>query len=167
MEDITKICRDNLQYQHEWPESLRSMIEQLEERTKQVVLKNKKFTIGKPASNDEVQSDELPIIQNIDKLIMKGKYQKQDMKSCKDFQAFLANHCRVQHYTFQIRKCNDPACCLLYGNPGQKIDWLPDPLLLGNKEHFKPFTDVLRKETTEKDLPSSNVPTATEVASIQ
>ena len=113
------------------------------------------------------RSDELSIIQNIDKLITKGKYQKQDMKSCKDFQAFLANHCRVQHYTFQIRKCNDPACCLLYRNPGQKIDRLPDPLLLGNKEHFKPFTDVLGKETTEKDLPSSNVPTATEVASIQ
>ena len=51
MEDIRKI-----QYQHEWPESLRSMIEQLEERTKQVVLKNKKFTIGKPASNDEVMN---------------------------------------------------------------------------------------------------------------
>ena len=132
-----------------------------------MVLKNKKFTIGKPASNDEVQNDELSIIQNIDKLITKGKYQKQDMKSCKDFQAFLANHCRLQHHTFQIRKSNDPACCLLYRNPGQKIDWLPDPLLLENKEHFKPFTDVLGKETTEKDLPSSYVPTATEVPSMQ
>ena len=34
MEDIRKICRDNLEYQQEWPELLRSMIEQLEERTK-------------------------------------------------------------------------------------------------------------------------------------
>ena len=95
MEDIRKISRDNFQYQQEWSKLLRSMIKQLEERTKQVVLKNNKFIIGKPASNDEVQNEELSMIQNIDKLIMKGIYQKQDMKNCKDLQAFLTNHCRL------------------------------------------------------------------------
>lgn len=46
MEDIRKICGDNLEYQQEWLESLRSMIEQLQERTKHVVLKTKSLLLS-------------------------------------------------------------------------------------------------------------------------
>ena len=108
----------------------------------------------------------MSVIQNIDKSIIKGKYQKQGVKILKDFQAFLADHCRVRHYASQIRQFDDPSCCLPYCNPGGKIDWLPVPALSENKEHFKPFTDVLGKDTTEEDLPGSNVRTATQDAEI-
>ena len=46
MEDIRKICGDNLEYQQEWLESLRSMIDQLLERTKRVVSKTKSLLLS-------------------------------------------------------------------------------------------------------------------------
>lgn len=165
MDDIRKLCDGKVELGKEWMESVRPIIEKLEQRTARVQLKEKNFIVGKPASNENVTNDEAVSI-SIDKAIVRGKYQQKDMKNCKDFENFLKNHCRLRHYTFQVRKCEDPTCCLPYRNPTGKMNWLPDPVLAQDKEHFKPFIDVYEQETTEKDRPSANVQTVTEVAEI-
>ena len=49
-------------------------------------------------------------------------------------------------------------------NPNGKLAWLPDPALCADKTHFTLFDEVVGKKTTEKDLPSTNIPSRVEVA---
>ena len=51
-------------------------------------------------------------------------------------------------------------------NPNGKLPWLRDPVFYADKMHFTPFDEVVGKETTEKDLPSANIPSGAEVAEV-
>lgn len=80
------------------------------------------------------------------------------------FILFTADHCVEQHYSFQIRRCHDEECC---PTPGREWDWVPDPILDVTGQHYKPFEELLGKETTEKDMPSGSKQTVAAVAQEQ
>ena len=70
---------------------------------------------------------------------------------------FFEIHCRARHYTFQIRKCDKPDCCLPAEVPKEELCWLPDPVLDDSGCHFKPYEDVKSCPTTEDHRPSLKV----------
>lgn len=43
---------------------------------------------------------------------------------------------------FQIRKCGDPDCCRPPTTPRDYLQWLPDPVLSEDKEHFLTYKVV-------------------------
>ncbi|XP_062570950.1 uncharacterized protein LOC134272936 [Saccostrea cucullata] len=69
-----------------------------------------------------------------------------------------AKHCRERQYTFQIRKCNDRACCLP-NTENCPEHWLPDPVLDDSGAHYKPYTEVKMEDTVEAKPRSSIVKT--------
>ncbi|KAL3865743.1 hypothetical protein ACJMK2_043103 [Sinanodonta woodiana] len=74
------------------------------------------------------------------------------------------DHCRERHYSFQIRRGHDEGCC---PTPEREWAWLPDPILDITGQHYKPFDELLGKETTDKDRPSSLKQTVAAVAQEQ
>ena len=68
------------------------------------------------------------VINDIDRDIISGKFQKKDMLGKKAYQDFLKQHCRQRHYTIQIRKCGDDTCCRPR-RMKEDFEWVPDPVL--------------------------------------
>ena len=142
----------------EWSKSIQPITEVVNDRTKQASLKGKQFQVANPASNEEVEKAENVVILKVDATISKQECQAKDLESNKDFHSFLEKHCQLRHHILQIRNCNESNCCSLTKNPNGKLPWLPDPVLCTNKTHFTPFDEVVGKETTNKGLPSANIP---------
>lgn len=69
------------------------------------------------------------------------------------------NQCKASHYVFQIRKCEDRACCLEPVVSEDDMKWLPDPNLGESSEHYKAYEEVNGTEPSEIDRPSLKEPT--------
>ena len=84
------------------------------------------------------------------------KLQKHHTKKCQEYADWCEKHCRMQHDSFQVRKCDDEACC----GPHQLEDlsWLPDPELEDCGPHFCPYDEAKMSDMTEKYRPSLNKP---------
>ena len=85
-----------------------------------------------------------------------SKLQKVHTKKIDSYQTWLEKHCRLRHYFFQIRKCDDLDCC---PPPPPKLskeelNWLPDPVLDETGEHYLPYSSVKNLNTTDQDRPS-------------
>ncbi|WAQ98046.1 hypothetical protein MAR_022419 [Mya arenaria] len=72
--------------------------------------------------------------------------------------SWMEKHCRERHYNFQIRKCEDPACCSPSTVPREFLDWLPDPVLDGDTNHYKQYDQLKGIDTTEDSRPSYQKP---------
>ena len=67
---------------------------------------------------------------------------KKDVLKAKTFMAFVATHCHIRQYSFQVKKCDDPSCCApprLSSEVFSNIHWFPDPSFTSDKAHFKMF----------------------------
>ena len=144
-----------------WKASLAPIIKMLNERTERVTLKGKNFATHIPASKEHIDQLENWVISELDPSITKGKYTEADLKNSKAYHAYVEAHCRLRHYTFQIRKCDKVECC---GLRNELYPWLPDPELNETKDHFKDFQEVLGTNTTQKDMPSGQTETISAVA---
>ncbi len=56
---------------------------------------------------------------------------------------------------FQIAKCDDRTCCKEPALDRELREWLPDPILDSEGEHYLPLDDVIGTETTDRDRPSA------------
>ena len=83
-----------------------------------------------------------------------NRLQKVNTAKCKDYQTWMEIHCRQRHYSFQIRKCLDPSCCLPPTLTQEDLQWLPDPILTEDKQHYQAYQDIKGRETTDADRPS-------------
>ena len=155
---------ENPELKEEWLKSVQPMIELLRERHERMALKGVCFKSYQPASEDDITKLTNDVINDIDATIEAGKYQKTQLANKTGYHEFIAKHCRERNYSFQIRKCDDAACCKPR-RTDEKLEWLPDPTLLENdKSHFAQFHDVYGKETTEEDCPSLSMESAVAVA---
>ncbi|KAL3875452.1 hypothetical protein ACJMK2_033399 [Sinanodonta woodiana] len=163
MNEIRKKAGKNNQIKTEWLQSVQPMIKTLTSRTERVQLKEKSFKVFKAAEDADVEMAEAEVTL-IDPAIKVGKYQQQQLSHATQLKKFIADHCRERHYSFQIRRCHDEGCC---PTPEREWAWLPDPILDINGQHYKPFDELLGKETTDKDRPSSLKQTVAAVAQEQ
>ncbi|XP_060552756.1 uncharacterized protein LOC132714041 [Ruditapes philippinarum] len=84
-----------------------------------------------------------------------GKLVKNVTKKVLSLTKWMENHCRERHYSFQIKKCDDESCCRKSQlSENVHLDWLPDPVLLDDKEHYRSYKDSKGKVTDESDRPT-------------
>lgn len=81
-----------------------------------------------------------------------GKLQKVHTSKNQEYVQWVSDHCRERHYIFQIRKCQNPACCS--PSKSDQIAWLPDPMLDDSGEHYLKYETVKNMDTTELARPS-------------
>ena len=65
-------------------------------------------------------------------------------------QSLICSHCVLLS---QIRKCTDTTCCSPPITSDQQRQWIPDPVMEENGEHYKPLSEVIGTETTDSDRP--------------
>ena len=138
-------------------DSLAPVISLVENRFRRLFLKEKSFKIGDAATNEKIECL-WSFAEMIDEQLSMSNTTKAEISSkAKDFMKFVKTHCRLRHYSIQIRKCNDHSCCHPVRMPQDvftQMHWLPDPLLTADKSHYKLFEDVFGHETSECDRPS-------------
>ena len=81
-------------------------------------------------------------------------YRKEHLKDHPAIAAFITHCCQCTQYTFDILKCGESSCTIckpvrLPPDMFQKLSHIPHPVL-GEDNHYKPFTEVLGSETKEE-----------------
>ena len=133
-----------------------SVISVVENRFRRLSLKDMNFKIGDAATDDKIECL-WSFAEVIDEQLSMSNTKRTEVSKAKDFMMFVKVHCRLHHYSIQIRKCNDSSCCRPVRLPQEvftNIHWLPDPLLTVDKSHYKQFEEVFGIETSECDRPS-------------
>lgn len=136
-----------------WQMSVQPVQQLIEKRFERLKLKDNPIVTVPPVTDEEID-----LLQRHIRELFPGmdlhKLQKEHTKKIDSYQLWLENHCRQRHYNFQIKKCEDPACCSPTSLPREKLDWLPDPVLDATGEHYKKYSEVKDQTTTEEDRPS-------------
>ena len=148
-----KIERD---LEEKWTESVDPVRKIIASRFERLKLKGEPLKVKEPVSEEAIQEITGKIKQmfpDIDPMIVtKAKALKNVV-----LKTWIDSHCRERQYTFQVRKCNNPECCLAPQLPSDKLEWLPDPVLDPTGEHYLPLDQVIGIiETTDSDRPSLN-----------
>ena len=116
-------------------------------------LKEKPFATSDPVSEEEIDILKRHLREMFPDLDL-GKVQKVSTKKSATYQNWTKVHCRERQYSFQIRKCDDPSCCIPATSSPDQLVWLPDPVLGEDKEHFLKFSELKGIETDETDRPT-------------
>lgn len=135
----------------DWEASIEPVRRTMENRFRKLALKDQPFQIMCPMQENEIDylSRHIDVMfPNMDKT----KLVKSHTSKVKEYNEWVDVHCRLRHYSFQIRKCDDIECC----SPSQaNRNWLPDPVLDVNGNHYKSFESTYGVvETTEDDRPT-------------
>ena len=125
---------------------------------RRLCLKGKHFEVYSAASMQAIEEiwDNL---HSIDTSLKFGdKYQKGSLSSHPSLKDFLDHCCQQRHYSFCIKKCGEADCAIckpprLPPEIFSQIHHLPDPTPASDG-HYKQFSDVYGKATTEAHRPS-------------
>lgn len=98
MEDIRK--KKNL-VERAWKESLKAMIDKLQECIERCSLKDISF-ITRPTCTAEEVDGVLEDVAIIDPVLQIGQFQKKQLDNARKYHQFKENHCREQHHSFQV-----------------------------------------------------------------
>lgn len=84
-------------------ESVAPVIEQLEDRLGHLKLKEEPIHVEPPATDAEVE-DFFSVLHVIDDSLDMKKVTQKDLKKSARLTDFMARHCRLRQYTFQVSK---------------------------------------------------------------
>ncbi|XP_014676567.1 PREDICTED: uncharacterized protein LOC106816458 [Priapulus caudatus] len=116
-------------------------------------LKSQPIQVMDPVSDEEIDIVKRHLRELFPDMNL-SKLQKVHTSKVKSYTAWVEQHCRERHYTFQIKKCGDPNCCI--PPRASNLSWLPDPVLDESGEHYLKYKEVMSRnnDTTEADRPS-------------
>ena len=125
-------------------------------------LKENPFSVFVAATEEEIHSL-WENVRKIDGSLERTDTTKELTKGKKEYQEFMHSHCKIRHYMFSIKKCNDIECSVckpprLPADVFCDIHHLPDPIPDGDK--YKDFEEVYGSQTSEKHRPSLSSPGA-------
>lgn len=141
-----------------WLESVEPVQSLIRNRFLRLSLKGESFAAMDPLNDEDIDIFKRHLRELFPDLNLEKLVKAQTSKS-PSYTAWVEKHCRMRHYTFQIRKCQDLTCCSAPKLPYQDLKWLPDPILDTDGDHFLPYSQVkLMLETDETDRPSLKQP---------
>ena len=84
---------------------------------------------------------------------------KKELSKAKDWQSFIAKHCKCSHYSFQVKKCTSVNCFYCHDHPTRipdfsEVNFLPDPEPTPDNLHYLSFEQMYGKKTTDSHRPS-------------
>ena len=150
--EIREMAKKKPGLQKKWEESVQDVQAALSNRFQRLNLKDEPIRTLSPVTEEDMgrlQQHLGVMFPSLDP----EKLQKIHTEKCQEYVDWKAKHCRETHYTFQIKKCDDPSCCPKDINITSP-SWLPEPVLDITGEHFLPYSEVKETITTEKDRPS-------------
>ncbi|XP_062616566.1 uncharacterized protein LOC134278262 [Saccostrea cucullata] len=141
----------NLGVRKAWTESLEEVKRTIQNRFIRLKLKDEPIQVLDPLSDEDIEVLKRHLKELFPEMDL-TKLQKTHTKKVKSYQAWMDRHCKCTQYVFQIKKCEDVACCIPPKSP--LPSWLPDPQLDATGDHYLPYSEVRGQETTEKDRPT-------------
>jgi len=98
-------------------------------------------------------------VLRVDSTLEYVSYSKANVSGQQSLLDFMDHCCQRRHYSFDILKCGLPNCTIckpprLPKEDFVKLHHLPDPVI-GDDDHYQPFSKVFGTQTTEKDWPSA------------
>ena len=86
------------------------------------------------------------------------KLTKADVRNINTYQSWKRQHCKEEHYAFQIRKCSNIDCCPPSKLPIDQLKWLSMPILDASGDHYIRYTEAKEiEDASERDRPSLKV----------
>ena len=146
-------------------EALRDFMEQpikiLCDRFQAMKVKETSVGVGFAATMDEINSI-LNFIQFLEPSIDSKKDKTSKIiKESQPLQKFIEAHCKMSHYVFQVKKCQDKSCLHCAHHPVRMsaedflaLCYLPLTLLDPQKESFFPYSELYSQKPSDKDQPS-------------
>ncbi|PKY62399.1 hypothetical protein RhiirA4_488807, partial [Rhizophagus irregularis] len=159
LDEIRAAANKNIDLKNGLHNCILNIQQMLHSRTERLVLHENHFQHYDPA-NDQNIDDFFKIILEIDKSLNISETTAEILSKKKDLQEFLKTHCRIRHYSFQIKKCNNINCGIckpirLPLHVFENIDFLPDPVPSNsNTDCYKEFETIYRTDTTEQFRPT-------------
>ncbi|WAR11059.1 PGBD4-like protein [Mya arenaria] len=133
-----------------WESCIKPVQQTVAERFQRLKLKNIPFR-----TIDPVESTEIDLLQRHLRELFPDldltKLQKAHTKKVDSYQTWLEKHCRQRQYNFQIRKCDNLECCPPSTLSRDMLNWLPEPVLDGTKNHYQAYDEIKDHDTTEED----------------
>lgn len=143
MNAIREEAKKTPDIKREWEESVATVKSIIEGRFARLKLKDQPIRVDSPVSEEDIDI----LMRHLREMfpdLDTTKLQKTHTRKCVSYNKWKEEHCRERQYTFQIRKCKDPECCLPPRLPSEMLMWLPDPVLAEGGEHFKKYDEVRR-----------------------
>lgn len=141
-----------------WLESVEPLQSLIRNRFLRLSLKDEAFTAIDPLNDLDIDIFKRHLRElfpdlDIEKLV------KAQTSKCLAYTTWVEKHCRLRHYTYQIRKCQDITCCSPTRLPYDDLKWLPDPVLADDGEHYLPYSQVkILGQTDETARPTLKQP---------
>lgn len=143
-----------------WAGSVKPVQEIIGHQFQHLKLKERPVQVMDPITDEEIDQLKQHLKDMFPDLAL-DKLQKVHTSRSPSYMSWKDRHCRIRHYSFQIKKRDDPSCCL---PPSQPLEgWLPDPMLDASKEHYISYTEAKLIATSEKDRPSLAKATTSQV----
>ena len=148
MNDIRKLAEKSPDIRRVWVESVMPPRSIIESHFSHLKLKDKPIQVDDPVSEDDVNKLMSRISEMFPDLDV-TKLQKAHTRKSFSYNKWKEEHCRERKYTFQIKKCGNPNCCLPLRLPCEMLKWLPDPVLAEDGDHFKKYNEVIISHFSE------------------
>lgn len=153
---VRELLKKHTELQPKWIGSIEPVQSLIESRFMRLTLKDEPIRCLEPVSEADIDLLKRHLRELFPALDL-DKLQKAHTSKCVEYVDWKKSHCRETQYTFQIRKCDDAGCCVPKQIGEDKLLWLPEPELDETGEHFLPYNEATKKETTEKDRPSLKI----------
>ena len=136
-----------------WIDSVEPIQSAIRNRFSRLKLKEKPFITADPVREDDIDLLKRHLREMFPDLDL-DKLQKVSTRKSVTYQNWTKAHCRERQYSYQIRKCDDPSCCIPATSSPDQLAWLPDPVLGEDTEHYLKYSEVKGMETVEDDRPT-------------
>ncbi|CAG2185017.1 unnamed protein product [Mytilus edulis] len=156
MADIRTEAEKKPELKGAYKESVEPVQSLIRNRFSRLKLKDQPVAVSDPMTDIEIDTLQRHLRELFPELDLK-KLVKTHTDKVQSYQTWKENHCRERQYLFQIRKCQNPVCCIPSILSDEALYWLPDPVLCNYKEHFKPYEEVNGTDTSESDRPTFKV----------
>ena len=166
MSDIRTAASKQPDLRVAWVDSVEPVQSLLRNRFTRLKLKDEPFDCLDPATELEIDNLKRHLRELFPDLDL-NKLQKVHTAKSQAYNAWISSHCKLRHYTFQIRKCKDDSCCLPTRIPDEELSWLPDPVLDSSGDHYKPYAEVKGQDTNDDNRPSLMKGKKTKKAAVQ
>ena len=153
MADLRELAKKKPQLKNTWLESVESVQSLVRNRFLRLKLKEDPFAALDPILDEGIDELRQQLQQLFPDLDLE-KLTKAGASKAASYVAWTAKHCRSRHYSYQVRKCDDLSCCSAPSLSRDQLQWLPDPVLNADGDHFRPYQEVKHMDTDENDRPS-------------
>ena len=153
LSQVRELVQKKPELRDAWTDCIEPIQSLVKNRFLRLTLKEEPFTVLDPATDLEIEIFQRHLRDLFPEMDI-SKLQKVHTRSVESYQKWLDVHCRQRQYTFQIRKCTNEACCIPPTVSEDSLQWLPDPVISEDKDHFKAYKEVKGTDTTDEARPS-------------